>query len=77
MTHVQQPSLKQCGVVAKALVDTYRFLRDDEGDGEVRVRYMYTCMCIHYRLCNSVIFFYSTHGSGYYRCQNVNRQSKD
>ena len=35
MTYAQHPSLKQCGVVAKALVDTYTFLKDDEGDGEV------------------------------------------
>ena len=47
MTHVQRPSLKQCGVVAKALVDTYHFLKDDEGDGEVSVTYTYTLyMCI-------------------------------
>ncbi len=35
MTHVQQPSLKDCGLVAKALVGKCEFLRDDEGDGEV------------------------------------------
>ena len=35
MTHVQRPSLHQCGVVAKAFVEKYEFLKDDEGDGEV------------------------------------------
>ena len=35
MTYVQRPSLKQCGVVAKSLVDLYNFLKDDEGDGEM------------------------------------------
>ena len=35
MTHVQRPSLKDCGLVAKALVDKREFLKDDEGDGEV------------------------------------------
>lgn len=35
MTHVQCPSLQQCGIVAKALVEKYNFLKDDEGDGEV------------------------------------------
>ena len=35
MTHVQRPSLQQCGIVGKALVNKYAFLKDDEGDGEV------------------------------------------
>lgn len=35
MTYVQRPSLKQCGIVAKSLVDLHSFLKDDEGDGEV------------------------------------------
>lgn len=34
MTHIQRPPLQHCGVVAKALVTTYPFLRDD-GDVEV------------------------------------------
>ena len=35
MTYDQRPSLAQCGVVARSLVETYTFLRDDEGDGDV------------------------------------------
>ena len=37
MTYVQRPSLQQCGIVAKALIGKYEFLRDDEGDGEVSI----------------------------------------
>ena len=37
MTHVQQPSLREC---AKALVGKCEFLKDDEGgDGEVSEQY--------------------------------------
>lgn len=36
MTHVQRPSLQHCRIVAKALTKMYEFLKDDEGDGEVR-----------------------------------------
>ena len=36
MTHVQRPSLTQCGTVARALVGKYEYLKDGEGDGEVR-----------------------------------------
>ena len=36
MTHVQRPSLSQCGIVGKALVEKYKYLKDGEGDGEVR-----------------------------------------
>ena len=35
MTHVQRPSLKDCGLAAKALVEKCEFLKDDESDGEV------------------------------------------
>ena len=35
LTYCQQPSLSQCGEVAKALISKYAFLKDDEGDGEV------------------------------------------
>ena len=38
MTHIQRPSLQQCGIVAKALVGKYNFLKDDEGDGEVSMQ---------------------------------------
>lgn len=34
MTHVQRPSLSQCGFVAKALIDKYPPLNEG-GDGEV------------------------------------------
>ena len=40
MTYVQRPSLSQCQIVAKALVDKCPFLKDDEGDGDVS-RIMY------------------------------------
>lgn len=36
MMHVSQPSLKHCSAVAKSLISEYPFLKDDEGDGEVR-----------------------------------------
>ena len=35
MTYNQKPSLNDCGKVAKALVTKFKFLKDDEGDGEV------------------------------------------
>ena len=35
MTHVQRPSMQQCGIVAKALVGMYSFLKDDHGDDGV------------------------------------------
>lgn len=39
MTHMQRPSLRDCGLVAKALVGKCEFLKDDEGDGEVSEQY--------------------------------------
>ena len=37
MTHSQRPSLYECGIVARSLIDKYSFLKDDdEEDGEVR-----------------------------------------
>ena len=41
MRHVEKPSLKQCGTVAKEIMK-YPFLKDDEGKGEVRF-----CFCAH------------------------------
>ena len=38
MVHVQRPTLKECGVVAKELVTKYAFLKDEEGEGEVICR---------------------------------------
>lgn len=35
MTHIQRPSLQNCGIVASALVERYTFVVDGEGDGEV------------------------------------------
>ena len=35
MTHVSHPSLKCCGIVAKALIEKFDFLKDGEGDGDV------------------------------------------
>lgn len=75
MTYIQRPSMQQCGVVAKALVDMYGFLKDDHGDGEVSncnlfinvyaaFTFMY-CMCIN-RTCLYAISFCSIHGNGLY-----------
>ncbi len=36
MTYIQRPSLRDCSLVAKALIKEYEFLKDSEGDGEVR-----------------------------------------
>ena len=52
MTHVQRPSLKDCGLVAKALVEKCDFLKDDEGDGEVIEQ--------QYSLVNLISFFATT-----------------
>lgn len=35
MTYTTKPTMHQCSEVAKALVEQYQFLKDDEGDGEV------------------------------------------
>ena len=35
MTHVQRPTMADCNVVARALVDKWKFLADDEGEGQV------------------------------------------
>ena len=35
MLYVSDPSLKHCGVAAKALITTFDFLKDDESDVEV------------------------------------------
>ena len=35
MTYVSKPSLKQCRVVAKRVIEEHEFLKDDEGDGDV------------------------------------------
>ena len=36
MTHVQRPSLHECGIVAQSLVGKFSFLKgEDEKDGEV------------------------------------------
>ena len=40
MSYVSDPSLKLCGVVAKALVSKFSFLKDGEGDGEVGYKHM-------------------------------------
>ena len=42
MTYVQWPSLRECGLVAKALVGKCEFLKDDVGDGEVSEQYSYS-----------------------------------
>ena len=44
MTHIQRPSLQHCGVVAKALVTMYKFLEDNEGDGEVQYKHIFPCI---------------------------------
>ena len=35
MTYISKPSLRDCEIVAKALIDKFGFLRDGEGDGDV------------------------------------------
>lgn len=37
MTYEQQPSLSDCGKVAKSLMAKYQFLDDDDGGGEVSI----------------------------------------
>lgn len=37
MTHIQRPSLHHCSIVAKSLIKKHEFLKDGEGDGEVRM----------------------------------------
>ena len=37
MTHIPKPSLQHCSEVAKSLVTAHPFLKDEEGDGEVRL----------------------------------------
>lgn len=37
LQYVSKASLKNCGVVAKAMINKYPFLKDDTGDGEVSV----------------------------------------
>ena len=40
MTHKQKPSLKDCDIVAKSLVEKYDFMADTgSSDGDGRVRY--------------------------------------
>lgn len=79
MTYIQRPSMHQCGVVAKALVDMYGFLKDDHGDGEVSncnlclhciymlciKRHCIYMLCIN-RMCLYAISLCSIHGSGSY-----------
>ena len=59
MTYIQRPSLSICGTVARALTSRWPFLKDDEGDGEVRVN----SMCL-YTTCTHFLFLCSTHGNG-------------
>lgn len=71
MTHVQKPSLSECGEVAKSLVSEFTFLKDDEGDGEVYYCYNFL---MHY-MCMVLIMQHSWKWFLYYRCQNVLRKS--
>ena len=62
MTYTQKPSLYQCSIVAKALISKYSFLKDCEGDGEVRYN---VCACAHYVynymwMISLLFFFYAT-----------------
>lgn len=34
-TYTQKASLKECSIVAKALINKHQFLKDTDGDGEV------------------------------------------
>lgn len=40
MTHVQRPSLSDCNLVTKSLVDKYTFLKDSEGSGQVNYKFI-------------------------------------
>lgn len=48
MTHIQKPSLSECGEDAKSLVSEFSFLKDDKGDGEVYSCYKFLCICVLY-----------------------------
>ena len=39
MSHVPKPSLKQCGVVSRRLIEKFDFLKGCEGDGEVGIHF--------------------------------------
>ena len=48
MSYVSDPSLKHCGVAAKALISKFEFLKDGEGDGEVGICMYVKCLvCAH------------------------------
>ena len=44
MTHIQSPSLADCKVVARTLVEKFDFLSNDEGDGVVST--WVVCVCV-------------------------------
>ena len=50
MTYLQRPSLHHCGIVAKALIKIYNFLKDDEGDGEDVYMPFYTLNKAHHMI---------------------------
>ena len=79
MSYISDPSLKHCGVVAKALTSKFDFLKDGEGDGEVG--YLHVCTDV---LC-TLILAHMSHNQSlqhswkwfiYYRCKNVNKVPK-
>ena len=52
MTHVQGPTMANCNIVARALVDKSKFLADDEGEGQVHA----ACVVIIFNF--TLIFFF-------------------
>ena len=72
MTYIQRPSLDHCGIVAKAFVTKYEFLKEG---GELSYIPLYNIMyfitvctfCLHTAFVEMVI---------YYHCQNINHCSK-
>ena len=56
MTYVQRPSLDCCNAVAKSLIDTYPFLKDSVGEGQVRVCMHILSVMYDSKLCNYVVY---------------------
>ena len=82
MSSESDPSLKLCGVAAKALVSKFSFLKDGEGDGEVGYKHVCTvsflCLTFGSIYLSHTQFFmqHSWKWFVYYRCKNVNKVPK-
>ena len=49
-THIQRPSLADCEVVTRTLVEKFDVLSDDEGDGVVSTWVVCVCVCFTWLL---------------------------